>query len=55
MGYLMDIIIGAASRIVTGELSAHVEPMARWIIGKPISPLDPGFWCWPVLTSVLRL
>jgi hypothetical protein len=36
MGYLIDIPIGAASRMVTGELSAHVEPMARWIIGKAV-------------------
>lgn len=34
MGYLMDILIGAASRVVTGELAAHVEPVARWIINK---------------------
>src|SRR5258708_6757665 len=34
MGFLIDILIGAASRIVTGELSAHVEPFARWVIGK---------------------
>jgi hypothetical protein len=26
----------AASRMVTSELSAHVEPMARWIIGKAV-------------------
>jgi hypothetical protein len=36
MGYLIDILIGAASRMVAGELSAHVEPMARWIIGKAV-------------------
>ena len=36
MGYLIDILIGAASRMVTSELSAHVEPMARWIIGKAV-------------------
>jgi hypothetical protein len=34
MGYLIDILIGTASRIVTGELSAHVEPFARWVINK---------------------
>jgi hypothetical protein len=34
MGYLIDIMVGAISRILTGELSAHMEPMARWIIGK---------------------
>jgi hypothetical protein len=32
MGY--HILIGAASRVATSELSAHAEPMARWIIGK---------------------
>jgi hypothetical protein len=36
MGYLIDVLICAASRIVTSELSAHVEPMARWIIGKAV-------------------
>ncbi len=39
MGYLMDILIGAASRIVTSELSAYVEPMARWIIEKAVGRL----------------
>jgi hypothetical protein len=39
MGYVIDILIGAVSRIVTGELSAHVEPMARWIIGKAVERL----------------
>jgi two-component sensor histidine kinase len=39
MGYLIDILIGAVGRIVTGELSAHVEPMARWIIGKAVERL----------------
>jgi len=39
MGYLIDMIIGAASRIVAGELSAHVEPLARWIIGKSVKRL----------------
>jgi hypothetical protein len=34
MGYLIDILIGAASRILSGELSAHAEPLARWIINK---------------------
>jgi hypothetical protein len=42
MGYLIDVVIGAASRIVMGELSAHVEPMARWIIGKAVERLPPG-------------
>src|SRR5258708_1735289 len=37
MGYLIDILIGALSRIVTGELSAHVEPLARWIIDRAVS------------------
>jgi hypothetical protein len=31
---LIDIVIAAATSIVTRELSAHVEPMAKWIIGK---------------------
>jgi hypothetical protein len=39
MGYLIDILIGVISGIVTGELSAHVEPMARWIIGKAVERL----------------
>jgi hypothetical protein len=36
MGYLIDIIVGAVSRIVTGELSAHAEPLARWIISRAV-------------------
>lgn len=36
MGYLVDILIGAASRIVIGELSAHLEPLALWIINKAV-------------------
>jgi hypothetical protein len=39
MVYLMDILIGAASRIVMGELSSHLEPMARWIIDKAVECL----------------
>jgi hypothetical protein len=39
MGYLIDILIGAASRIVVGELGAHVEPTARWIIDKAVERL----------------
>jgi hypothetical protein len=39
MGYLIDILIAVATRIVTGELSAHAEPMARWIIGRAVERL----------------
>jgi hypothetical protein len=38
MGYLIDILIAVATRILTGELSAHVEPMA-WIIGRAVERL----------------
>jgi len=41
MGYLIDILIGAASRIMTGELSAHVEAVARWITSKAADYLPP--------------
>jgi hypothetical protein len=39
MGYLIDILIGAGSRVVAGELSAHVEPFARWVINKGVDHL----------------
>jgi hypothetical protein len=39
MGYLIDILIGFVSRVVTAELIAHTEPMARWIIGKAVERL----------------
>jgi two-component sensor histidine kinase len=39
MGFLIDILIGMAGRILTGELGAHVEPMARWIIEKAVQRL----------------
>jgi len=39
MGYLIDILVGVVSGIVTGELSAHAEPMARWIISKAVARL----------------
>jgi hypothetical protein len=34
MGYLIDIAAGAASRIIAGEIGAHIEPFARWNIIK---------------------
>jgi hypothetical protein len=34
MGYLIDFLIGAAGRIIAGELGAHAEPVARWVIEK---------------------
>jgi hypothetical protein len=42
MGYLIDILIGAMSRIVARELSAHSEPLARWIIKRAVEclPVD---------------
>jgi hypothetical protein len=43
MGYLIDILIGAASRIVMGELSAHVEPFAHWLVGKAADRLPPDY------------
>jgi hypothetical protein len=39
MGHLIDILIGVVSGIVTGELRAHVEPIARWIISKAVERL----------------
>jgi hypothetical protein len=42
MGYLIDILIGAASRILAGELGAHAEPLARWIIEKAVKRLPAG-------------
>jgi two-component sensor histidine kinase len=39
MGYLIDILIGVVGRLLTGELSAHVEPMAQWIIAKAVKRL----------------
>jgi hypothetical protein len=39
MGYLIDILIGTGSRVVAGELSAHVKPFARWVINKGVDRL----------------
>jgi two-component sensor histidine kinase len=42
MGYhLIDILIGVISGIVTAELIAHAEPIARWIISKAVERLPP--------------
>jgi hypothetical protein len=43
MGYLIDILIGAASRIVTAELSAYAEPMARWMIDKAVERVPADY------------
>jgi signal transduction histidine kinase len=42
MGYLIDILVGVVSGIVTGELSAHVGPLAQWIIGRAAQRLRAG-------------
>ena len=39
MGYLIDIVIGVISDLVTEELTARVEPVARWLIGKAVERL----------------
>jgi hypothetical protein len=39
MGYLIDILVGAVSRIVTGELGAHAEPLARLLIERAVKRL----------------
>jgi hypothetical protein len=36
---LIDILVSALSRIVTGQLSASVESLARWVIGKAVDRL----------------
>jgi hypothetical protein len=43
MGYLTDIVIGALSRIMAGELSAHA--LARWIVEYAAArlPMDVRF------------
>ncbi len=40
--HLIDILVGVVSGIVTAELIAYAEPIARWIIGKAVErlPLD---------------
>jgi hypothetical protein len=45
MGYLIDVLIGALSRIITGELSAYAEPLARWVIERAATrlPTDVRF------------
>jgi hypothetical protein len=43
MGYLMDILIGVISGIATGELTAHAERIAGWVIDKAVGHL-PSDW-----------
>jgi hypothetical protein len=40
VGYLIDILVGVVSAIVTGELRAHVKPFARWIIERAVRRLS---------------
>jgi hypothetical protein len=39
MGYLMDILIGIVSGLLTGELRAHAERLAKWIIRTAVNRL----------------
>jgi hypothetical protein len=39
MGYLRDLVIGAAGSLIAAEAYVHADPLARWIIERAIARL----------------
>jgi hypothetical protein len=41
MGYVTDILIGAAGSLVAAEIYVHAERIARWLTKKAVARLPP--------------
>jgi hypothetical protein len=39
MGYLRDLMIGAAGSLIAAEAYVHADPLARWIVERAIARL----------------